>query len=160
MSLTALGKVYDLWFIRTGSTDEERVQLTRGWWAWSGGADTGHILMVTPRGFTAQKPSNAANELHETFHDALPGRSMKVEAPTLADAKRVGLVVAFAYDARGFSKSKADKPYRHHFGAETHDDQPPFPHALLPALCVTPSGGLIIKRRPTNTFRLADWVIG
>lgn len=160
MSLVALGKAYDLTYVRDGKSTEETIRLPGWWWAWTGDADNGSILLVKPLGFRPHKASTRAKQMHAEFHGDIAGKLMHVEAPNLSDAKRAGLVVSFAYDARGFSTSKATMPYRHHFGAETHDETPPFPQKYWPILGITPEGGITIKRRAGNSFRLADWVIG
>jgi hypothetical protein len=160
MSLVALGKAYELTYVRDGRSTEETVKIPGWWWAWTGDADNGSILLVKPVGFRSQGGSAKAKAMHAEFHGDLAGKLMNVEAPSLSDAKRAGLVVSFAYDARGFSRSKSTMPYRHHFGAETHDEKPPFPQKYWPILGITADGGICIKRRPGNSFRLADWVIG
>lgn len=159
MSLVALGKAYELTFIRDGKSSAETVQFPGWWWAWSGSPSGGHILLVKPQSIIAA-PRGTSKDMHATFHGVTPDRGMDVKAPDIAAAKRSGLVVSFAYDARSFSSSKGDKPYRHHFGAETHDDKPPFPEKDLPILGACADGGIVIKRRSGNGFRLADWVIG
>lgn len=158
-SLIGLGKAFELEFIRDGKKKAETVSFPGHWWAWSGGADTGNILLVRPIE-PGGRISRVAHNTHAEFHGTTPKQSLHVEAPTLTGARRVGLVVSFAYDARSFSSSKRTMPYRHHFGAETHDDKPPFPATLWPMLCMSLNGSLIIKRQSGNTFRLADWVIG
>jgi hypothetical protein len=160
MSLVALGKAYELSYVRDGRSTEETVKIPGYWWAWTGDADNGSILLVKPVGFTNRGGSANAKSMHANFHGVLSGMQMNVEAPSLSNAKRAGLVVSFAYDARGFSRSKSTMPYRHHFGAETHDDKPPFPEKYWPILGITADGGIVIKRRAGNSFRLADWVIG
>lgn len=160
MSLVALGKCYELTYVRDGKSTEETVKIPGHWWAWTGDADNGSILLVKPLGFTNRGGSANAKSMHANFHGVLSGHQMNVEAPSLSNAKRAGLVVSFAYDARGFSKTKSTMPYRHHFGAETHDEKPPFPEKYWPILGITPEGGIVIKRRAGNSFRLADWVIG
>jgi len=160
MSLVALGKCYELSYLRDGRTTEETVTCPGYWWAWSGDADNGSILLVKPLGFRSQGGSSRARAMHANFHGDLAGKLMNVEAPSVSEAKRAGLVVSFAYDARGFSASKRTMPYRHHFGAETHDEKPPFPEKYFPILGITADGGIVIKRRAGNSFRLADWVIG
>ncbi len=159
MSIVALGKCYELTFRRDGKRTEETVKFPGWWWAWSGSPSNGSILLVKPQG-GAHTPRGVANRMHLAFHGAPPERGLDVLAPDLSACSRAGLVVSFAYDARSISISKRDRPYRHHFGAETHDDKPPFPDKDLPLLAVSPDGGLCIKRRAGNSFRLADWVIG
>lgn len=159
MTLVALGKAYELTYVRDGRSTEETIRIPGWWWAWTGDADNGSILLVKPVGFGGSV-SDRAQQMHAEFHGDISGRQIKVEAPALSNAKRAGLVVALAYDARGFSTIKRDKPYRHHFGAETEDEVPPFPQKYWPILGITADGGICIKRRPGNSFRLADWVIG
>lgn len=159
MSLIGLGKAYELEFVRDGSKRRQVVSFPGHWWAWSGTPDGGNILLVKPIE-AGGKISRVAHDTHAEFHGADPKQALHVEAPTMTGAKMVGLVVSFAYDARSFSSSKRSMPYRHHFGAETHDDQPPFPASAMPGLYQSLSGSLIIKRRSGNSFRLADWVIG
>lgn len=159
MSLVALGKAFEITFVRDGETKAKTISFPGWWWAWSGTPDNGSILLVKPVGFT-RGGSTLAKQMHAEFHGDLANKMMNVEAPSLSEAKRVGLVVSFAYDARGFSKTKATMPYRHHFGAETHDEKPPFPEKYWPIMGLTAEGGLVIKRRAGNSFRLADWVIG
>jgi hypothetical protein len=160
MSLVALGKCYELTYVRDGRTNPETVRCPGFWWAWSGDASTGSILLVKPIGFLPHGGSPKAKAMHAEFHGNIAGKLMNVEAPSISDAQRAGLVVSFAYDARGFSQSKRTMPYRHHFGAETHDEKPPFPEKYWPILGITADGGIVIKRRAGNSFRLADWVIG
>lgn len=160
MTLVALGKAYELTYRRDGKSTDETISIPGWWWAWTGDADNGSILLVKPIGFRAQGGGARAKQMHADFHGDLAGKLMNVEAPSLSEAKRAGLVVSFAYDARGFSTSKRTMPYRHHFGAETHDEKPPFPEKYWPILGITPEGGIVIKRRAGNSFRLADWVIG
>lgn len=160
MSLVALGKAYELEYRRDGSSRSEVVKFPGWWWAWSGSDDGGHILLVKPMSILSSAPKGTARRMASKFHGVTPDKNFDVLAPDISETKRAGLVVSFAYDARSFSSSKRTMPYRHHFGAETHDDKPPFPDSALPYLAVSPDGGLVIKRRAGNTFRLADWVIG
>lgn len=157
--LVALGKAYELTFRRDGRSTPETVKFPGWWWAWSGSPTAGHILLVKPRS-VVPTPRGVSRQQHATFHGEPPDAGMEVLIPDITGAKRAGLVVSFAYDARTLASSKSDRPYRHHFGAETHDDKPPFLDADLPLLATTPDGGLVIKRRSSNGFRLADWVIG
>lgn len=158
-TLVGLGKAYELAFFRTGSSVREVVRFPSYWWAWSGTPSRGDILLVKPGGMT-DRLSALSTDAHLEFHGEEPTKALRVEAPSITGAKTIGLVESFAYDARGLRSNKSDKPYRHHFGAETKDDQPPFPTSDWPALCVGANGSLIIKRRGSNGFRLADWVIG
>ncbi len=160
--LVALGKAYELAFRRDGRSTVEVAKFPGWWWAWSGSPSAGNILLVKPksRSMPFPIPRGASRAMHATFHGSPPDFGMEVDVPEIAGAKRAGLVVSFAYDARTLVGTKSDKPYRHHFGAETHDDKPPFMDADLPVLAVTTDGGLIIKRRSGNGFRLSDWVIG
>ncbi len=158
--LVALGKAYELTFRRDGRSTVETAKFPGWWWAWSGTPTAGNILLVKPKVLHLPVPRGASRSMHATFHGEQPDQGMEVAAPDITGAKRAGLVVSFAYDARSLGSSKSDKPYRHHFGAETHDDKPPFMDADLPVLAVTTDGGLIIKRRSGNGFRLSDWVIG
>lgn len=158
-ALVGLGKAYEICFIRDGRTKSESFMFPGYWWAWSGTPDNGNILLVKPLSAT-DKSSRVNHDTHIKFHGDDPDKLLRVEAPALTGARRIGLVISFAYDARGFASTKSSKPYRHHFGAETHADKPPFPESALPMLCTSLSGSLIIKRRAGNGFRLADWVVG
>lgn len=158
-SLIGLGKAFEIEFIRDGRTKSETFKFPGFWWAWSGTPDNGNVLLVKPIA-AGGKASRVSHDVHAKFHGDDPSNTMRVEAPTLTGARRIGVVISFAYDAREFSSSKSKIPYRHHFGAETHDDKPPFPEESLPLLCVAMNESLIIKRRSGNTFRLKDWVIG
>ena len=51
MSLVALGKAYELTYVRDGRSTEKTVRIPGHWWAWTGDADNGSILLVKPVGF-------------------------------------------------------------------------------------------------------------
>lgn len=159
MSLVALGKAFEIEFIRDGRSQAEKASFPGWWWAWDGSPDRGHILLVKPTTIIAA-PRGTSKAMHATFHGNDPDKGFDVKAPLISDARRAGLVISFGYDARSFSSSKRSMPYRHHFGAETHDDKPPFDQKYWPILAVCDDGGMVIKRRAGNTFRLHDWVIG
>lgn len=159
--LIGLGRAVDLKVKRFDTGGLQTVPLPGHWWAWDGKPSTGNILLVKPRTVSDAKGTAGVVAAHQHFHGSAPTGFLDVDAqkitPPFAD---IGLAVSITYDAQHFSHSKKDAPYRHFFGAETHDDKPPFADELLPFVSLDRHNQVVIRRRATNTFRLEDWIVG
>ncbi len=159
--LIGLGQAFEIQFKRLNSTKKETVSFPGYWWAWDGTPTGGDIRLVRVVSVGGKRLSSAAKSAHKKFHGEAPHQAVTVDdKPMGAPLRTFARVIAIGYDARGYSVSKDDAPYRHHFGAFDHDDKPPFHDDALPDLALDRHGQLIIKRRPSNTFRLDDWLIG
>jgi hypothetical protein len=102
-----------------------------------------------------------AIDIHRQFHGNDPNKMLRVEVGSMRrPVTRIGRVIAFAYDARDFSSTKSKLPYEHFFGSMSENDGRVFPESAWPDLVVDADNNVAIVRRPGNTFRLADWVIG
>ncbi len=159
--LIGLGEAYEVTFRRDDNKKVETVRFPRFWWAWDGSATAGNIRLVrvVSQGGVRLQPN--AKAMHRRFHGSDPDAGVQVDAqPVTAPLRLFGRVISFAYDARKIASTKSDAVYRHHFGAFDHDDKPPFGEESLPDIALDGVGQLIIKRRPSNTFRLDDYVIG
>jgi len=160
MQLIGLGQAFELQLMRFGRKRLEILSFPAYWWAWDGGPTTGDIRLVKimQRGgvrLTARTVAAATK-----FHDKKPVGVLVDAPPLIEPLVVVGRAVAIGYDARGHSNSKDDAPYRHHFGAVTHHDTPPFDDRYWPDVCLDRARNLVIKRRSTNTYELDDWLIG
>lgn len=159
--LIGLGEAFELQFMRFGHKKKETVNFPGYWWAWDGAPTTGNIRLVRVVKQGGVRLTSAAVNAHRRFHGEDPSNGVLVDAAPIGSPLRTfARVLAIGYDARGHSATKDDAPYRHHFGAFDHDDKPPFSEDALPDLALDRGGQLIIKRRPSNTFRLDDWIIG
>ncbi len=159
--LIGLGEAFEIQFIRFERTKKETANFPGYWWAWDGTPTEGNIRLVRVVKVGGHRLTPKAKSAHRRFHGEDPVQALMVDAsPIGAPLRTFARVIAIGYDARGFSATKDDAPYRHHFGAFDHDDKPPFSEDVLPDLALDRHGQLIIKRRPSNTFRLDDWIIG
>lgn len=155
--LVALGRAVELEFIRLGRKRSEKVSFPAYWWAWDGSAKSGNIRLVK----AIRSAPTVSSSLHKKFHDAAPTGALVVDAePMGAPLSVVGYAISFTYDAEKLDSNKSDARYRHHFGAFTHDDKPPFDEKYWPDVVVDRTGQLMLRRRSGNDFRLDDWVIG
>lgn len=164
-TLIGLGQAYEMQYV-PGTDLAGRPRTVRfakvWWWAWDGSPEHGNILLVKVLGAAdARTPRGRAMSLHRTFHGAAPTGMLQVDAWEQAPPLNyLGRVVSIAYDARAISATKGDLPYRHHFGAMTHADRPPFDPAYWPDMVLDADHNLAIRRRPGNTFTLDDWLTG
>lgn len=161
--LVGLGQAYELTFKPADGSRRKTVRFPPSyWWAWQSGHSTGDIVLAKVLGRSSTNVREGqAIDVHREFHGNDPTKTLRVEVGAMRrPVTHIGRVIAFAYDARGFSSTKSDLPYEHYFGAMTHGEQPPFPESAWPDLVVDADNTVAIVRRSGNTFRLADWVIG
>lgn len=160
--LVGLGQAYELQYTKGDGRRIETIRFApEWWWAWEGSADGGSILLVRVIGPSPGRAGGKAIGLHTTFHGAAPTAKLEVEAwERRRPLTTLGRVIAIAYDARGTSATKNDRPYRHHFGAMAHSDRPPFDPIHWPDLVLDADHNLCVQRRRGNTFRLEEWITG
>ena len=159
--LVGLGQAYELCFLRAGASKPERVGFPADrWWGWDGSPSTGTLVLVHLQTSASRVPFGHARDMHTRFHGEEPSDGWIVSAPPVARPLRViGLVISLAYDARGRSRTKGDKPYRHQFGDFGNGDVRT-DDKYLPALAFDASDRLRVVRRPGNRYSLDDWLRG
>lgn len=162
--MIGLGQAFELRFRRSIDAGEEVAKFSPAWWwAWDGSPDAGSIRLVKVLGKANGKTSKTAAGQHIRFHGGEPNHYLAVDShAALPPITSLGYCTAIAYDARGFSATKGDRPYRHHFGNFGRDgdgDQSADP-TYWPALILDARKRLFLRRRPGNRFSLADWLIG
>lgn len=159
--LVGLGQAFELRFIRNGSNREEVVSFPGYWWAWEGDYNTGNIRLVQPIALARVKPTGRNVALFERFHGSPPDTMVLVDAePMRRPFDSFATATAIGYDAEGMDSNKAAHRYRHYFGAFDHGDRPPFPESSRPEVVLDADNQLVLKRRPSNTFRLEEWITG
>ncbi len=160
-----LGQAYEMRFLRDGATMEEMVRFSPDWWwAWSGTPKRGDLRLVRVLGGRIARQSDSQGIMrHIKFHGEAPNRMLAIiDAEDKAPLRRVGIITAIAYDARGVSRLKGDRPYRHYFGdtGEGITSWDPDNAPCCPALCYDADNRLIVKRRVGNDYSLGEWVVG
>lgn len=163
--LIGLGKAFELRYRRFAADGtlrrEESASFPEFWWAWDGPASSGNIRLVRVVSAADLRPARESKRLHDLFHGEVPAHLMWVEADQMASPLTTfARATAIGYDARGVSDTKGDSRYRHYFGAFTHDDHPPFPEDAMPDIVLDRNNQLMLRRRPSNTFRLENWLVG
>ncbi len=159
-----LGQAFELRWRSTLEASEQVAKFSKAWWwAWDGNPTAGTLRLVKVIGRADGRVSATAAGQHIRFHGGQPNEYLAVDShAALAPLTPLGFCTAVAYDARGFSTTKGDRPYRHRFGDFGRDgdgDQSNDP-TFWPALVIDARERLYLRRRAGNRFSLADWLIG